>query len=333
MRNFLIGAICGLVVSALGFSLFGKREETTEVAKMERCAPVTPDSASTPTALTSDKALKPTGMVPTPTPAPETAVAKTDAGKAAEAKSAMAPTKEAKGNDTFVPPLFSGNQEGFPKLDDKTRKFLDGIRQKVAQNQPEGAVEDLETALKEDPNNNYIAVELAMMQSDLMKNPARADQVLNEALRRDPESKVLSAAYADYLSQHGREAEATPHFLRAAANGPVEASTQLGHHLMRLKDWDRAAESYQVAYDRNHRELQNKATAGESMLFAKQTAAMSAIDYAHAELKRGNVDAARQLAGEAQRLLEKDKNNPQLQTLISEIGRAAPRRGDKNLSE
>ncbi len=173
---------------------------------------------------------------------------------------------------------------------------------------------DLETALKEDPSNGYFAVELAMMQSDLMKNPRRSEEILSDHLRRDPESKMVSAAYADFLSQHGREREATPYFARAAAgNAPTEAYAQYGHHLMRMHNPEKAAEAYRSAFEKTQADFEAKTSRGESTVIIKQELSNRAIDLGHAEKQRGNEAGWARMVEVAGRYLP--ENDPQLRIL------------------
>lgn len=314
MKQSLIGFGIGVVFTSLIFMMTGSQETppTKEVAAISTTAPVitTPEISNntTPSAMPTPKGvMPPTGTSSEPVPAK---------GKPGETPTVAATAKEGAPTETkkFVPPLFSGNVEGFPKLDDKTKKTLEGAQQKVSMNQPEAAIEELEAALKEDPSNGYYAVELAMMQSDLMKNPRRSEEILSDHLRRDPESKMVSAAYADFLSQHGREREATPYFARAAAgNAPTEAYAQYGHHLMRMHNPEKAAEAYRSAFEKTQADFEAKTSRGESTVIIKQELSNRAIDLGHAEKQRGNEAGWARMVEVAGRYLP--ENDPQLRIL------------------
>ncbi len=314
MKQSLIGFGIGVAFTSLIFSMTTGSSETQsskEVAAVSSPEPVitAPEIANKtiPTAMPTAKAVVP----PTTGTSPDTVPSK---GKPAEGTTVVAAKEGAPETKKFVPPLFSGTVEGFPKLDDKTKKTLEGAQQKVSMNQPEAAIEELETALKEDPSNGYFAVELAMMQSDLMKNPRRSEEILSDHLRRDPESKMVSAAYADFLSQHGREREATPYFARAAAgNAPTEAYAQYGHHLMRMHNPEKAAEAYRSAFEKTQADFEAKTSRGESTVIIKQELSNRAIDLGHAEKQRGNEAGWARMVEVAGRYLP--ENDPQLRIL------------------
>lgn len=315
MKQLLIGIGIGVAVSSLIFSMTGSKETPTApvaaVTIPSQTPVATPDVANTttPPAMPTAKTSVPSMQTP------GTEVATSNKAKPGETPAIAATGKEgATDTKKFVPPLFSGTVEGFPKLDEKTKKTLESAQQKVSMNQPEAAIEDLENALKEEPTNGYFAVELAMMQSDLMKNPRRSEEILSDHLRRDPESKMVSAAYADFLSQHGREREATPYFARAAAgNAPTEAYAQYGHHLMRMHSPDKAADAYRSAFERTQQDLEAKVSRNESTVIAKQELFNRAIDLGHAERQRGNEAGWMRMVEVASKY--GPENDPQLKIL------------------
>ncbi len=225
-------------------------------------------------------------------------------------------TKKAGSTDLtkFVPALFSGSVEGFPRLEEKTQKFLESAQLLVSMNQPEAAIEELEAAIKDDPSNGYYAVELAIMHSELTKNLRRSEEILTDHLRRNPESKMVAAAYADFLSQHGRESEATPYYTRAAAgNATIESLSQYGHHLMRTNRPDKAMDAYQRALDKSQGDFEQKLSRRESTLVADQEVGNKAVDLARAAKQTGNMAEYRRATVLAVSHLKAD--DPQLQIL------------------
>lgn len=340
MKQLLIGILVGAGLATVIFSFGGAQKatkpegltESREESRTEtrRGGPVMqnpPPSSSVAQPRTSDAKATPSA-----------GTEKSDVVAGAKESTSKDPLKAEDAAGTITSPapvsqLFSGNIEGFPKLDEKTKKVLDRAQAKIGANQPEAAIEDMENAYRTEPTNAYFAVELAMMQADVMRNFGRTEEVLTDFLRREPDSKMVSAAYADFLTQRGREREATPYFIKAAtgANAPVEAQTQLGHHWMRVRDFPKAIEVYNRAYETSSREVQEKLSKGESTHFAKQRLGFAALDSANAQMRAGDIDQAKRFGAEAEQILGPD--HPQVRMLHAEMDRSAPTKGQKGLSE
>lgn len=306
MRNILIGLVAGVAL-ALIISLFQGDVTVSKEAPPSSSVPAVASASKAPEKLPEARP-----KASAPVPAPKTV------------QSSPAPVAVA----SPTPPPGNGPMGNIPKVDEHTKQILERAQRKVAANQPEAAVEDLEAAYRTEPNNSNLAVELAIMQSDLMKNPRRSEEILTEYLKRDRDSGVVSAAYADFLTQNGRERDASQYFAKAAGspNAPVEAQTQYGHHLMRLKDFEHAEVPYRTAYERSNGDLKMKTDSGESTLFAKERSGYTAIDYAHVLVRLGRLDEAAQLSQEA--AVKLGRENAQVRILNNAIGK-----GRKGLAE
>jgi predicted Zn-dependent protease len=214
-------------------------------------------------------------------------------------------------------PLFSGEVPGFPKLDSKTQSDIEQARKLMGLNKPEEAISFLEKKLQSDPNNEFMTVELALLQSNVMQRKDKAEEMLHRLVNQKPESKMAAAALGDLYVQQGKLNEALP-LLQKAASGEKTASdahTQLGFLYIQMMSknpnsanihFPEAKASFtraeQVA-EADRKEIEAK---GESPLLANQKVGIAALNLAN--LLYPNEEG-RQKLEKAESLLGADNQN------------------------
>ncbi len=190
-------------------------------------------------------------------------------------------------------PLFDGSTEGFAKLDAVTEETLISARNLVSQGKAESASVLLEKSFQQTPENEYLGIELALLNSRLLKNPQRAQEILTQLTKQKPSSKMAAAAMGDLLMEQNRPAEATP-YLEKAAEGEslIEARLRLADNWMVRGEPAKALEIFDQAY-----EASLQAEPSEN---SEQLAALRALDRGFALKDLGRTAEALEMLKEAE---------------------------------